>query len=148
MWTSHGHQIPNTPVDPEGPAKVARCGGPGLCNQCSTEILHGLRSQKAMQREQILIELPDMRQYDKARMLVAQYINGRITDTEIPEITLKEIYVVWFCKTLQNWKALITTNIPDGMFFEVTYDGDKKETYLDAYVKYHNIAVADGKPMT
>lgn len=51
----------------------------------------------------------------------------------------KEIYVVWICKTLQNNKALISTDIPDGLYFEVTYNGDKKEAYLDVYQKQKNI---------
>ena len=39
------------------------------------------------------------------------------------------------CKTLQNNKALLSTNIYDGMYFECTYNGDKKELYIDAYKK-------------
>lgn len=49
-----------------------------------------------------------------------------------------EIYVVWFAKTLQNWKALLSTNIPDGKYYEVTYNGDKQEAYVDTYVKILN----------
>lgn len=52
--------------------------------------------------------------------------------------SIDDIYVVWFCKTLQNWKALISTTLPDGMYYEVTYNGDKKEIYLDAYKKFEN----------
>ena len=49
-----------------------------------------------------------------------------------------EIYVVWSCKTLQNNKALLSTTISDGMYYELTYNGDKKELYLDAYKKFEN----------
>lgn len=52
--------------------------------------------------------------------------------------TMDNIYVVWFCKTLQNWKAMVSTNLPDNMYYEVTYNGDKKEIYLDAYKKFEN----------
>lgn len=45
---------------------------------------------------------------------------------------------MWSCKTLQNNKALISTTIPDGMYYEITYNGDKGEMYLDAYKKMHN----------
>ena len=48
------------------------------------------------------------------------------------------VYVVWFCKTLQNWKALASTTVPDGMYYELTYNGDKDEMYLDAYKKFEN----------
>lgn len=49
-----------------------------------------------------------------------------------------EVYVVWNCKTLQNNKALLSTTLSDGLYFEVTYNGDKKELYLDAYKKLEN----------
>lgn len=48
------------------------------------------------------------------------------------------VYVVWSCKTLQNNKALLSTDIPDSRYYEVTYNGDKDEFYLDAYVKEEN----------
>lgn len=35
-------------------------------------------------------------------------------------------------------KALISTTVPDGMYYEITYNGDKGEMYLDAYKKMHN----------
>jgi hypothetical protein len=54
-----------------------------------------------------------------------------------------EIYVVWWAKTLQNWKCLLSTTLPDGMYYEVTYNGDKDELYLDAYKKWNNV-VYDG----
>lgn len=48
------------------------------------------------------------------------------------------IYVVWVCKTLQNNKALLSTTLADGMYFEATYNGNKKELYFDAYHKLEN----------
>lgn len=46
-----------------------------------------------------------------------------------------DVYLVWFCKTLQNWKALVATTLPDGLYFEVTHNGDLRETYVDTYHK-------------
>ena len=54
-----------------------------------------------------------------------------------------DIYTVWKCKALQNWKFLISTSIPDGMYYEVTYNGSKKEWYLDAYKKFENVCIAE-----
>ena len=41
-------------------------------------------------------------------------------------------------RSLQNNKALLSTTLFDGMYYEVTYNGDKHEAYLDAYKKFEN----------
>lgn len=53
-----------------------------------------------------------------------------------------DVFVVWNCKTLQNNKALLSTTLFDGMYYEVTYNGDKNEIYFDTYKKFQNICVA------
>lgn len=81
----------------------------------------------------------------KARNLVYDYIAPRLekTDAHLTIFSIDDIYVVWFAKTLQNWKCLISTELPDGMYYEVTYNGDKCETYIDAYKKFDNVCVPD-----
>ena len=54
-----------------------------------------------------------------------------------------EVYVVWKCKALQNWKYLISSSLPDGMYYELTYNGDKREWYLDAYKKFENRRISE-----
>ncbi|MDN5953915.1 MAG: DUF6275 family protein [Loigolactobacillus coryniformis] len=76
----------------------------------------------------------------ECRILVADY-----QKRDYPMIDMSEIYVVWLCKTLQNSKALLSTTYPDGMYFEVTYNGDKKEFYFDAYKKKENICIPADK---
>ena len=79
----------------------------------------------------------------KAKSIVMNYFNERVEKTDNTKITLDDVYVVWFCKTLQNWKAMVSTTVSDGMYYEVTYNGDKKETYLDAYKKWENVRISD-----
>lgn len=78
-----------------------------------------------------------------AKEVVLNYANKHIDKTDNVQITLDDVYIVWFCKTLQNWKALMSTTLPDGMYYEVTYNGDKKEIYLDAYKKFENQKIDD-----
>lgn len=79
----------------------------------------------------------------KAKRLVVNYYNSRVETTDDFEITEENVFIVWFCKTLQNWKALVSTTVSDGMYYEVTYNGDKQETYLDAYKKWENVRIVD-----
>ena len=80
---------------------------------------------------------------EKARRLVMEFFNENVEVTDGFKLTMDDVYVVWFSKTLQNWKALVSTNVSDGIYYEVTYNGDKKETYIDAYKKWQNKRVVD-----
>lgn len=74
-----------------------------------------------------------------SKKLVADYANARLDVTDNITLSANEVYVVWNCKTLQNNKALLSTPLSDGMYYELTYNGDKKELYFDAYKKFENI---------
>jgi hypothetical protein len=68
--------------------------------------------------------------------IVSDYVSEHLDKSDsVPEF---EVYIVWKCKTLQNWKYLISTTLFDGMYYELTYNGDRKEWYLDAYKKFEN----------
>lgn len=61
------------------------------------------------------------------------------------ELPIEDIYIVWFANTLKNWKALVSTNRKDNAYYEVTYNGEKDETYVDAYHKHVNVKIkSDG----
>ena len=80
---------------------------------------------------------------NKAKKLVIDYFNGRSERTENFELTEDQVFIVWFSKTLQNWKVMLSTTISDGMYYEVTYNGDRHEAYIDAYKKWENKCVPD-----
>lgn len=69
---------------------------------------------------------------------VRKYVNKHYPKTELDVF---EVYVCWTCKTLQNNKALLATTLKDNMYFEATYNGDRKEMYLDAYRKENNVCI-------
>lgn len=80
---------------------------------------------------------------NRAKELVCTYFNDHKELFGGFDITPDHVYIVWFSKTLQNWKALCYTDLHDGMYYEVTHNGDKNETYLDAYRKWENVLYPD-----
>lgn len=76
---------------------------------------------------------------NKARELVSEYTNNHTDKSdEVQDMLPDNVYIIWSCKTLQNNKALLSTPRFDGMYYEVTYNGDKNEIYFDAYKKFEN----------
>jgi hypothetical protein len=69
---------------------------------------------------------------------VVEYVNRKY---QCGKITEKDVYVVWLCKALQNNKALLSTTVEDGMYYEITHNGNAGELYVDAYQKVSNYAV-------
>ncbi|QFG09337.1 hypothetical protein PBI_SALK_42 [Arthrobacter phage Salk] len=78
----------------------------------------------------------------KAKDLVVRDFNNTYSHTE-GKADANMFYVVWFAKVLGNWKALVSTDIISGHYWEVTYNGAKQETYVDTYVKSSNVAISD-----
>ena len=73
---------------------------------------------------------------EKAKELVRNYTIEHMDKTN--EVRDFEISEVWHCYILGHQKALIATKLPDGMYYEVTYNSAKNEIYLDAYKKFEN----------
>lgn len=82
--------------------------------------------------------MTDVKFLELVKNLVADYTNEHLDKSDNVSITTDNVYVVWYCKTLQNWKALASTTLYDGMYYEITLNGDKNEVYLDAYKKFEN----------
>lgn len=134
-YTGHGHKIPDTPETTIKflPKNIAKCGGVNICPRCKAE---------AQEYGYMVGEPVDFQ--EKAKQLVKDYVDSlhkqNFPMTELPTYT---VYVVWFAKTLQNWKAILGTTMPDGLLFELTYDGEKQTTYFDCYKKQDNFPVPD-----
>ena len=74
---------------------------------------------------------------------IANYTNDHLDKSDNKVVTEDDVFVVWLCKTLQNNKALLSTTLFDGMYYEITYNGDKDEAYIDAYKKWENYKIED-----
>ena len=79
---------------------------------------------------------------NRAKEIVISYIYEHLDKSD--DLPWFSVYIVWKCKTLQNWKYLLSSDLLDGMYYELTYNGDKEEWYLDAYKKFENKVVPKG----
>lgn len=144
MYTQHGHQIPGTPVAVERPP-VMRCGGFTLCKVCQNDAT-------AMGFELPMVDHPALHlqnpknlttdwEIDNLHMNARAIVRNYITRNLLHKDQAFHVNVVWFSKTLQNWKALVTTSLKDNMYYEITHNGDKHESYLDVYMKVENVTI-------
>lgn len=73
---------------------------------------------------------------EKAKKLVRDYALEHFDKTDM--LPSFDVFVVWSCFILGHQKALLSTTISDGMYYELTYNSAKNEIYLDAYKKFEN----------
>ncbi|ATN93693.1 hypothetical protein SEA_SCAP1_44 [Streptomyces phage Scap1] len=134
--TAHGHHIPNTPKGTiqDTPKNPARCGGVSICPRCrkEAEAVYGYMVGE------------DADYQMRAKQIVKDYVDSMQRQNHPDEEpSTYTVYVVWFTKVLQNWKAILGTTLPDGRLFELTYDGDRRVTYFDCYKKQDNFPIPD-----
>ena len=79
------------------------------------------------------------------KKLIVDYVNQSkhtIQGGYRPYIKEYNVFVVWISKVLQNNKALLSTTVDgDPRYYEITYNGDKEEFYVDVYDKLLNKCV-------
>ena len=84
------------------------------------------------------MQFSDMTPQDIARTLVTKTFNEHMEQTDNFALTFSDTYVVKYSYILGNWKALVSTTVIDGKYYEITYNSDKNEYYIDTYVKLRN----------
>lgn len=74
-----------------------------------------------------------------AKKTVLAHVKSNDKTAYSSALTEDDVFIVWYCKTLQNHKAILISCLRDGVIYEFTYNGDKDDAYLDAYKKWENI---------
>lgn len=59
------------------------------------------------------------------------------------DFKIEDLHLVWFSKILQNYKCVIIDLKANQRYYELTFNGDRNEIYIDIYQKEHNIVVAN-----
>ena len=133
MYTTHGHYISGSPDDGTQP-EFTDCGGIYQCERCISE-------SKAYANKFVELKV-DITPQEIALRIVQRHIDSRRDKALIPyNWKYHSCSIVWYTKTLQNWKALVTTTLGDARYYEVTYNGELNEAYIDEYLKAINVVV-------
>lgn len=144
-YTRHGHHIAGTPYNEPVPDTRARCGGAqsGYCRPCKEDADLALRWMRTIGEPTNFVE--------KSRAIATDYINAslmakqRHKEDPFPQY---DLYTVWFVKTLQNWKSLLSTTLPDGNSYEILYDGNNRQTLVSTYTKVRNLEIPGRREFT
>lgn len=83
---------------------------------------------------------PDRLLMDAKRLVVDNYNEHREAARSSP-LTMDSVYIVWFAKTLGNWKAIVASPVTRGLLWEVAFNGHRKEAYIDIYKKLNSVKV-------
>lgn len=130
--TTHGHHIQDSTKDKEESfLDHARCGGTEMCRRCKSEVEEFWDAQRVFtgQRGNYPAE---------AVMTLARFLKSQGN-----EINTVDIYVISFTYVLRSWKAILGTTRVDNMIYEVTYNAEKRVTYVDPYLKTGNFPIPD-----
>lgn len=71
---------------------------------------------------------------EEARKIISKYL----------ACSEEQVYCVWCCKTLHHIKGLFSSDVANAkdLYWEITYNGIKKELYVDRYKKVENKAIS------
>ena len=84
-----------------------------------------------------------MKHSKRACELVRELVNDITNKGQYPNGIDFKVYIIACTYILGNEKYWISTDLPDGKYFEVTYNDDKKEFYVDVYVRVINKKIED-----
>ena len=70
-----------------------------------------------------------------AKQYVWEMAKESLCPTDNITFTMDDVYVVTYAYVLGGHKHMLSTTLPDGKYYEVTYNNSKEEIYVDQYVK-------------
>lgn len=146
VYTSHGHHVSGTFTEIERPKAIARCGGPGVCTSCSRE---SAIAQEEFRTDERKAEPSYARDHQlQAKIGIVEVFNKEVLldhgAVGQGPVTVDDIYTVTFGYTLGNWKGTFSSDAwSDTSYFEVTYNKEKGQMYVDHYRKVSNTCFDD-----
>lgn len=81
---------------------------------------------------------------DQAVYEVLSYINNFSRGDHNP-ITLDQVFLMEFSEVIQNWRAWVSTALPDSHYYEVSYSGDTDLIDIAVYTEVDRITYSRPK---
>lgn len=108
------------------------------------QVLRGLKKEleETMAEEGMSQQGPDPDRFLKmAKQVVVDNYNNTKNSKTAPDLTLNTVFIIWYAKVLNNWKAIVGSPIARGMLWEVSFNGHRNQAYIDIYKKLANAKV-------
>lgn len=108
------------------------------------QVLRGLKTavDEAMAEEGLSDDGPDPDRFLKlAKKLVVDNYNQTKNSKTAPDLTMNTVFIIWYSKVLNNWKAIVGSPVARGMLWEVSFNGHRNQAYIDIYKKLANAKV-------
>lgn len=135
-YTGHGHHIPGSVLgNGPRPTNVARCGGVNMCPRCMADVQTFIKNSSSSEVKPKKIDCIDYAM--EAKKALIRYID--VTTSSLDEKSAFEVYTVMFSKTLNTWRALMITDMPDIIMYEIV--GDGKSIHVNEYMKTRSVVL-------
>lgn len=72
---------------------------------------------------------------NNVKAIVLRIIQDQLDPSDKRTVTIDDIYVVSYSFVMEEQKAMISTTLPDGKYYECTYDKLKHMIYVTTYVR-------------
>ena len=72
------------------------------------------------------------------KQAVYELAKASLDPTDNVDFSINDVYFVMTAFVLGSIKGTFSTTLPDGKYYEVTYNADKDEMYVDTYMRVMN----------
>jgi hypothetical protein len=79
----------------------------------------------------------------KAKRLICKNYNESRDKDRVPALTPELVSIIWFSGSQNNWKAVGQSHLVHGIRFEVAYNRQHAQAFIDVYRKINSVKEAN-----
>ncbi len=98
--------------------------------------------EAGIETSELNFTVPDPDRYlAMAKRLVIENYNSHHDPAETAPLTMEDVYIISFTKMMKHWKAVVISGAAKRMVWLVTYNGTRREAYIEVCRKINNVTV-------